>query len=240
MDVKIIPNKIIIIGGDHHNTLAVIRDLGKYKCNISVLVHGKFESKKMIRVSHSKYAQNCTFSVPDNEQGIIDWLLDNKKEMGLKPILFPCSDLAAYVIDSHYKQLSPFYILPGFINNPGRVAYLMDKKHQKEFAEENGIPMARTWELKNTAGAFCVPEDAIFPCIIKPEISAFGNKADIKICQDETELKIALALLANEGYEKLILQQFLKKEYEVCAYGCLINQHPTKTGGGNSKTTRNL
>ena len=106
MDARIISNKIIIIGGDHHNTLAVIRDLGKHKCNISVLVHGKFESKKLIRVSHSKYAKTRTFSVPDNEHDIIDWLLDNKKEAGLKPILFPCSDMAAYVIDSHYKQLS--------------------------------------------------------------------------------------------------------------------------------------
>lgn len=46
MDKSEIDNPIIIIGGDHHNTLAVIRDLGRHKCDIFVLVHTNSTNKK--------------------------------------------------------------------------------------------------------------------------------------------------------------------------------------------------
>jgi predicted ATP-grasp superfamily ATP-dependent carboligase len=233
METRKIENKIIIVGGDHHNTLAVIRDLGRHKCDITVLVHGEFKSEKKIMVSHSKYAKKRTYWVHNNECEIYEWLMNHKNNREQKAILFPCSDLAAYTMDAHYEALSEFYVLPGFANHPGRVAYLMNKKNQKEFADENEIPMAKTWELIEVDGTFQIPDDMIYPCIIKPEVSAFGNKKDIRICKNKTELTSALEEFLNEHYASVIVQQFLIKKYEVCAYGCLINQYPHEAGGGN-------
>jgi formate-dependent phosphoribosylglycinamide formyltransferase (GAR transformylase) len=51
-------------------------------------------------------------------------------------------------------------------------------------------------------------------------------KQDIKICKSNKELTDALEVFSNKNYESIIVQQFLEKKYEVCSYGCLINQHP--------------
>ena len=229
-----IENPILIIGGDHHNTLAVIRDLGKNKCNISVLVHGKYENVKMVRVAHSKYAKNVTYIIEEDENKVIEWILKYSKLKKKKVIIFPCSDFAAYVIDKNAKKLEKYCILPGFIEKPGRVAFLMDKLHQKEFADEYDIPMAKTWKI-SIENQINIPLDMIYPCIIKPELSATGNKSDIRICNSEVELKNALSEFKDKQYVDVLVQQFLLKKYEVCSYGCIINDKRKSVGGGNSE-----
>lgn len=221
-------NNVIIIGADHHNTLAAIRCFGKLKCNLQVLVHTSHEDLENVCVSHSRYAIGKTACVPEKPEAMIQWL--RSKANDEKQILFPCSDLAAYVIDTNYQELSSAYVLPGFKGAPGKVANLMDKWEQSRFAAENGLLMAKSWSLTKTDG-FSVPEDIVYPCIVKPEVSAFGNKGDIVVCENAAALCAALERLAAQGYEALLVQQFLLKEYEICAYGCLTDNKELCAGG---------
>lgn len=219
----ILENRIVIIGGDHHNTLAVIRDLGAHNCDISILIHGKFSSVKDIRVAYSRYARKRVHFVAESENEIFEWLMSNYVHSERKTIIFPCSDLAAFSIDVHYEELSQHYLLPGFTGQGGKVAYLMDKLHQKELADQYGIPMAKTWNLSLEDVEFAIPADMVYPCIIKPQISALGSKADIRICKDKRMLETMLSQLSDMGYKNVLIQQFLRKKYEVCAYGCIID-----------------
>lgn len=221
-------NTVIVIGGDHHNTLAVVRCLGKKGCSQKVLIHTHQNNPDRIYISKSKYVAGKIFHVEESEGAIVQWLLANVTEH--KQILFPCSDLAAYAIDANHEQLAPYYVLPGFKNAPGRVCELMDKWQQKKYAEKHNLPMAHTWKLNITSG-FCIPTDMVYPCIVKPEISAFGRKSDIVICDGPEALSESLANLAAMGYKMLVVQQFLHKEYEVCAYGCLLENREHYVGG---------
>ena len=175
---SVFKNNVIIIGADHHNTLAAIRCFGKLTCNLQVLVHTSQADLEKVRISHSRYATSKTVCVSESPDAIVQWLRNRVEED--KQILFPCSDLAAYAIDMNYQELSSSYVIPGFKGAPGKVAHLMDKWEQSKFANENGLPMAKTWSLTN-ANDFSVPEDMVYPCIVKPEVSAFGNKGDIVI-----------------------------------------------------------
>ena len=56
-DICEIKNKILIIAIDDHNTLAVVRNLGRHNCDISVLIHGECRSIHDVKISKSRYAK---------------------------------------------------------------------------------------------------------------------------------------------------------------------------------------
>ena len=213
-------NEVIIIGGDHHNTLAIVRCFGKKKISFITLIHGSNITKKDLMISHSKYIGDV-FIVENSEDDIKKWLFNNIKDN--KQVIIPCSDLSEYTIDNNYKELSPYYEIPGFKDKAGHVCKLMDKFEQSKWALKNGIKMARSWLMDLKNNKYKVSDDIIFPCIIKPNVSAFGSKSDIKICNNKKEMVSAIKKFREDKYKDVIIQDFLTKEYEVCAVGCIIN-----------------
>ena len=216
-------NKIIIIGADHHNTLAAIRCFGSMGCRIEVLfTSADKKSLKDIKCAHSKYCKGKISIVSRDERAIVEWLLEYGKETGEKVILFPCTDFIVYAIDLYHDILEKDFIFPGIVNKPGRISFLMDKWNQNVFAEEHHFPMAKTWKyiLENIGE---LPEDMIYPCIVKPGFSAHGKKSDIRVCETSEELISVLQAYKTKGYSDVLIQQFIKKDYEVCAFGCLVD-----------------
>ena len=226
--------RVIIIGGDHHNTLAMVRCFGKKKIDLKILVHTTKTKMKDIHLSSCRYVKNQIELIPEFPESMID-ALNRNIIPGEKQVVFPCSDFSEYVLDSYATELENNYIIPGFQNHPGKVAYMMDKMHQKLFADEYNIPMAKTWSLSKCDNSFLIPADMTYPCILKPEISANGSKSDIKICNSELELTESLKILCVKGYETILVQQFLRKLYEVCAFGAMFNIKPYFSGGITKK-----
>ncbi|WP_028255702.1 hypothetical protein [Veillonella magna] len=224
--------KVLVIGGDHHNTLAVIRYLGRGNIPFKVLVHGDYSSIGDIHIAASKYIKPDMIAFcPDDETILEQRIYDYSTMFRGRWVLIPCSDFSAYVIDKSDILSSQNFILPGFKDRKGQVAFMMDKYQQKVWADKNNIPMAKTWSIGIEAGHFTIPADIIYPCIVKPEVSALGKKSDIVICKDKILLSAALVELADKGYKHLLIQQFLIKKYEECAYGCLVEQSPRICGG---------
>lgn len=231
-----IPNTILVIGGDHVNTLAVVRDLGRHKCKMEILVHGEFSSLKEVNLAKSRFAKGVTSIAGDTEEAILQWIRAHMKKEK-KVILFPCSDLAAYSIDLHYTELSEYCYMPGFKDKPGMVAELMDKYNQKKYAEKNHILMAETRKINLSDPDSAVHSAASFPCILKPEISANGAKDDIRICTSADEYRDALNEFKEKHYEEVLWQKFLKKEYELCLFGCAPDCNKNVRIGGCLKKT---
>lgn len=131
-------------------------------------------------------------------------------EKNEKTVIFPCSDFATYIVDSNYKVLKEKFIVPGFVNAPGKVAFLMDKMEQKKFANKYQIPMAKTWSIQCDTNELNICDISI-PCILKQEISATGSKDDILICKTKEELLKGLKEFSQKGYKNVLVQQFLLK-----------------------------
>jgi D-aspartate ligase len=87
-------------------------------------------------------------------------------ELSQKAVLFPCTDMSVLTLSRHRERLAAWYhvVLPA----PEVVEMLMDKVSFYTYAEQNGLPIPRTFFLKNRADAETAADQLTFPCIMKP------------------------------------------------------------------------
>lgn len=201
-------NKVIVVGGDHHNTLGVIRGLGERGVNPD-LVYVSATSRTF--VNYSKYARKCTRVREDNE--IIDVLLSKYKDEKAKPVIICCSDSSSGVIDENRNRLIPYFILPG-AEEQGRIAELMSKKTMAELAIEVGLNIPESYYVEHPQEEL---EKILLPCIIKPLESRKGSKTEISICRTRNELN---SYAAEHDITKDQIQEFIDKDFEYQLIGC--------------------
>lgn len=208
-------NKVLLIGTNHHNILGLVRSFGVNCIYPYGLIVGDGATKSFVR--KSKYWTK-TWAI-DSEDEMIDFMLKQFENEELRPVVIPCSDLLAEIIDLNYNRLKDKYILPSINNEQGKIAELMDKQRQVELAKKYDIPMAKSWviDLKNET----IPDDIVYPCIVKPVVSAEGKKSDIRKCIDEKELIDYLMFLCENKYERILIQEFINFDYEISFIGSI-------------------
>ena len=201
-------NKVIIIGGDHHNTLGAIRGLGERGIRSDLVL---VVPAAMTFVDASKYiAQKWRINTDDE---IVDLLISKYNDEKGKPVVICCSDTSSGVIDENADRLRPYFYLPG-AEEQGRISKMMNKKVMADLAVEVGLNIPQTYYLSEAEQDF---SSIKLPCIIKPIVSRKGSKNEIAICRSFTEL---------EDYSKthnLIndqIQQFIDKAFEFQLIGC--------------------
>lgn len=132
--------------------------------------------------------------------------------MCVKIFIIPYSDAAALELDLRLYEFKGFMI-PSIKEKQGLIAELMDKSNQYQFAKENGIKMAQTityyFDQKNAKLSMK------YPCIVKPVISAEGDKRDIAICNSENQLLNVLEKLREKHYKRVLIQEYLTIDYEL-------------------------
>ena len=201
-------NKVILIGGSHHNGLGLVRSFGVNKIAPYGIIVGENAEKSFVRAS--KYWKR-TWAVADEKQAI-DLLLREFSDETEKPVIIPWSDGAAEEIDKNLDSLKEKFNVPSIGGKQGAVVKLMDKQNQVEFAKQYGIPMAKSCvvDLSNIQ----LPDDMVYPCIVKPVVSAEGKKTDIRKCETEQETLSYLENLSQSGYHRFLVQEYLNCNYE--------------------------
>lgn len=201
-------SKVVVIGGDHHNTLGVIRGLGERGVNPDLVF---VSTKSRTFVNYSKYVRKCTIVREYNE--LVNVLLSQNKDEKEKPVVICCSDPSSGIIDENRNQLAPYYILPG-AEEQGRIAELMSKKKMADLAIEIGLNVPTTTYVTDPARELQLVK---LPCIIKPLESRKGTKADITICHSFEELE-------SYSKEHIIkndqIQDYIDKDFEYQLIGC--------------------
>lgn len=140
MKMKNKSNLAIIIGSDHHNTLGLIRSLGVNGVNpFLILVNPQGVNNYCAK---SKYLEGVKI-VRDDEEALA-FLNDSFDGELHKPVIFPSSDGAEFLIDTHRDELAGKYILSGINEKQGAVAELMNKSSQANWAKSIGIKIADT------------------------------------------------------------------------------------------------
>lgn len=212
-DTDIPKNKVIIIGGDHHNGLGLARIFGiNGKKVISVVI----SAKKRSWMATSKYVEHHVVCKTEKEG--LDYILEKYSEETLKPFIIPYSDRAALELDLRLNQFKEKFYVPSINGEQGRIASLMDKDAQYKWAMEHGIKMAKSSTIDLNQFDF-QKNDFEFPCILKPNCSVNGEKLDIVICQNQMDLQENLKILKEKGYTSIFLQDYLKIDYEIDAFG---------------------
>lgn len=203
-------SNLIIIGVSHHNTLSMIRSVGHEDVKPHVILYG--HSKSYIECS--KYI--ASYRHVDTAEAAVEALVTISKRAEQKPIVITCSDEISMILDRRHDELCN---LCHFFNagEKGRVAHFMDKQVQTTLAKECGF--ATPWSIE------CLPnntpyEEVQYPCIVKPKESVYGGKK-IFICNDVAELKESLKKF--DARYAVIIQQYIKGEYEVVLVGLTLN-----------------
>ena len=193
----------IVIGGNHHNTLGVIRGLGRKGVNSSVILHSKDRNNYVLK---SRYVVD--FVIVDSVEEMYSSLLAMRVE-GIKQVVICASDLAASMLDNYYNNLRNYFYLPG-CDRQGRLNQLMNKNNMSQLALNCGLHVPESVILSKNDNTSRV----VFPCIMKPLISISGEKSDIAICYNKESLQSNLKKCKSE---KIQVQTFINKieEYQL-------------------------
>lgn len=235
-------NKIITIGGEHHNGLGLARIFGLNNYEVHSLV---VSEKKSNFLSKSKFVKFSKIFVSEKEA--FDYIIENYSEEIEKPFVIPYSDGAALELDNRLDIFKEHFFVPSISDKQGMIVHLMNKENQYKFAKENNIKMAQTEILNLSESLNLEKMNLKFPCILKPIISAEGDKKDITICNNNEELNLAIEMLKLKKYKNILLQEYLTVDYEIDVFGSIcknsnfISLIPTRTirayppkGGTNS------
>lgn len=198
----------IVIGGNHHNTLGVIRSLGEKNIYSEVILIGDDDDPY---ISHSRYiADYCQL------HNICDLCreLENRKNRYVeKPIIFSCADFVTSHLDLHQDVLEPYYILP-IGPNKGSITYYMDKERMVEIAEKCNLRIPHIYDSHS------ILDNTSFPIIAKPLSSIEGSKGDISVINDKSQL---LEYIESSNCPRILFQDFVEKETEFQLIGCSLN-----------------
>lgn len=213
-----IPNKVIIIGSNHHNTLGLVRSFGIN----GIKPYGILLKTQKSFVLHSKYWEKV-FEVKslDEVVDVLNLYFGNEEN---KPVLIPVFDENAELIDRNFDVLRNKFIIPSITQSSGEIVRLMDKYCQACLAEENNIPVLPSAIISSDIIDF---SSSLFeiPCILKPVASVEGEKTDIKVCMNQSDVDEALKKFAANDYSRILVQKYLVDRREFCCSGAI-----SKTG----------
>lgn len=206
---------VVIVGGNHHNTLGVIRSLGEEgvpSSRIKVLIVGRNVSKTNI-VSSSKYVDKGNVDYVDANEDVVSWLMSNTEDT-FKQVVICCSDGTAEAVISEHDQLERWYETP---STRADIRELMSKDIQSEFAKRAGFRVPESMVVNTSHPCSW----GLFPCISKPiKSSVAGGKSNIQISENKEELDGHL-LEAKADYVQI--QQYIDRAMEFQLIGCSLN-----------------
>lgn len=213
-------NKIIVLGGAHHNGLGIIRSLGEIGYNIyfiSLICEGNYVTK-------SKYIKKSWLL--SSEEEIVEVLFKEFQGDSKKTIIIPSDDWSAHFIDLNYKILKDEFFLPSITNIDYTLSDLMNKITMNEFATKHGLLVPKSCqinlEIDNEKVLDKIKEEIGYPCILKPIQSIDGGKSDILVFNDDKKLRKSLKKLKLK-YKNIIVQQYILKQGEIGIQGVSTN-----------------
>lgn len=205
----------IIFGAGNYNSLGVLHAMVEAGVECFILNVGKSKDWKNGNIiGHSRYARHIKEVVTPLEG--IEWLMDNYYLFPPNTIIYPTGDKEEMALDSNYVGLAKHFIFPG-CSITGRVTQLMDKKLQMEMATKAGLRILKS-QYSNSPDFSWI--NVSYPCMVKPLNSTAGSKGDMKVCENEKELKKAL----KEGKQTkdFIVQQYIHNEADLLFLGIAL------------------
>lgn len=202
----------IIFGVGNYNSLGVLHALSSIEKKAFILLIGNGKDWKQGNIiEYSRFANHIQ-RVSNAEEGT-EWLLKNQSRFPKSTIIYPTGDIEEKALDRRYDSLSRHFIIPNVGRKDG-VSALMDKQIQMLLAKKAGIRILRSQYSNSKDFSF---EKVEYPCMVKPLNSTAGSKGDMRVCENESELKKALA--TGKHTHEFIVQQYIRNEADLLFLG---------------------
>ena len=202
---------VIVIGGCHHNTLGVVRSLGRKGLKPVVVL----TNTGSCSVLESRYiSKGGAANGSDEAISLLEREFANQDDT---PVVIACHDEISSKLDQNRDRLSTHLILPG-CKQQGRVTEIQNKQSMATLALKVGmrVPYTAVYSDTTQLSIGSIP----MPCITKQLVSKDGTKSDIRICSTVNELK---KFLEYEAGREFMVQQFIDKDIEFQLIGCSLN-----------------
>ena len=204
-------SEVIIIGGDHHNTLGLIESIAEKKIKPYVII---LDSVKHSYIKHSNaYAKFWEFTNPDDVLACLKKEFNRETE---KVVVISASDNVSCLLDLHYDELCDKFVLP-LCNKGGDLNHWISKDAMSSLAKKVGLTIPEKFIIHDGI----IPKGILYPCITKAISSVEGAKDNIAICKNENELRMFLD--GKEHCKTIVAQRFIDKDYEFQLMGVSLN-----------------
>lgn len=206
---EVFKHKHIVFAQDHYNPLGIIRSLGEEGIKPIVVLccdkpHFLHKSKYIGKLHLCKTLQ----------EGLTLIIREYGNET-LKPFIYNGGEDPGILLDNKYDELKDkFY----FFNGQGTISVSMQKYENCIMASRCGIDVPKEENLDKGV----LPTTLKYPIMTKAATSACGGnwKGDSFICKTPEELSEAYKKIRSE---KVLVQEFIVKENELCLDGISIN-----------------
>ena len=202
--------KVIVLGTSHYNTVGMVQSLGSEGLYVIVVTIGKAGL-----VKRSKFVQEV-YEVDDYNLAfdlIIGQIIDEKPI-----VIIPCGDEPALMLEKNSFRLKNNFLYQ-HTTASHTIVQAMNKNYQVQVAKASGLNVPLSFEVDNIDS---LPQNMIYPCIIKPLLSCEGDKRNISIARNATEMHEQVKEILIDT-PRVIVQQFIEnidKELNIlgCAY----------------------
>lgn len=195
----------IVIGLDSMNGIQTARILAEH--DVPVIAIAKDSKHPFCK---TKVCEKILF-IDTSSQELIDLLVDLGPALDQKAILFPCSDMNVFLVSRFREKLETWFSISMPVHDT--VDLLMNKTRFYKFAMENNFPIPKTYYLSPDTEIDQIAEELIFPCILKPPISAtpeWENKSKLKAYKvNNREELLTLYNQYGKLADILILQEWI-------------------------------
>ena len=211
---------IVIIGQNYSTTYSLVRSFGEKGFICCVIRCGPGSSDKLARSFvkpdvFSRYVKKSISVSRKSKEHIINRIIEEFGDSKQKRILLPADDFSASLLSELADVLAPFFIFPDVHGRDYKLNHIMNKSVQKQIASLHEIPVAKNWEiLVDYKKVPALPEDLIYPCIVKPLASVGFPKSYIQRCNSAEELTSLLSKISQECSCPILLEQYVKVENE--------------------------
>ena len=212
--------KVVIIGHGYLSRLALIRSLGQsgYDVTVIVTMYGEVDTTRPLDC-YSKYVSDVYYCNARDNDGLIKILMEQCACVDQKVVIIPDSDWSASIVDNNREVLNEHFLFPYIKRKDIHVVDWMDKERQKQLAREVGLTAPGTTALDITNGIIPALSRIHYPCFTKALTTMGGGKQWFRRCNNEKELRMALASFAKGGNANLLVEDFIEIEKEYAVVG---------------------
>lgn len=142
-----------------------------------------------------------------------------------KAVLFPCTDMSVLTLSRHRQRLADRYHIA--LPDHDVVEMLMDKVHFCTYAQQNDLPIPKTFFLKSRIDAEEAANQLSFPCIMKPPIKTptweKNTRAKVYKIDDRKEF-LALYDQCSDWADLLMAQEWIEgNDADLYSCNCYFN-----------------
>ena len=203
--------KVIVLGSNHYNTIGMVQSLGSEGVYVVAVTIGKAGLLKRSNFVKEIYEASDFNHAID----IITGEISHDPPL----VIIPCGDEAALMLERNSLRLKKNFLYQ-YATTPHMIEQAMNKNFQVQIAKACGLNVPLSYEVDDIDN---LPNDMIYPCIIKPLLSCEGDKRNICVARNSIELNKRVKEMLTDT-PRVIVQQFIEnKEKELNILGCAFS-----------------